>query len=187
MKTKKCLVCKETKQLDQFTTDRTKKDGHHGNCKPCNRKKQKEFHKRNPGYNKRYDEGRRAGYDQAYHTEYQRKRRQECPLERLKNNLRARLNQCLKKTGCHKSKATLEVLGVDSSVDLVKYIEDQWTEGMSWDNYGNTKGCWNIDHILPLGPAKTTEEIYKLSHYTNLQPMWWDENLRKRDKILLDA
>lgn len=34
---------------------------------------------------------------------------------------------------------------------------------------------------------KMKEAIYKLSHYTNLQPMWWDENLRKRDKILLDA
>ena len=55
---------------------------------------------------------------------------------------------------------------------------------MNWGNYGNKKGCWNIDHIKPLGVTKTLEEIYKVNHYTNLQPLWWDENLRKSDTWL---
>ena len=187
MKTKKCLVCKETKQLELFSKDPKRKDGHHGNCKLCSNKKSREFRERNPGYDRRHDATRLAGYDQAYHTEYQRRRRQECPLERLKANLRSRLSVILKKKGLIKSKRTADLIGLKSGIDLVKYIENQWKKGMSWDNYGNTKGCWNIDHIIPYASANTIEEVEKLTHYTNLQPLWWDENLRKSDKILLDA
>lgn len=52
---------------------------------------------------------------------------------------------------------------------------------MSWENHGE----WHIDHIIPLSSAKNEEEIYKLNHYTNLQPLWKEENLSKGDKILI--
>jgi len=52
---------------------------------------------------------------------------------------------------------------------------------MCWENYG--LNGWHIDHIIPLISAKTEEEIYKLCHFTNLQPLWWYENLEKRNKI----
>ena len=97
------------------------------------------------------------------------------------------VKRLLKKKGLIKSKRTADLIGLKSGIDLVKYIENQWKKGMSWDNYGNTKGCWNIDHIIPYASANTIEEVEKLTHYTNLQPLWWDENLRKSDKILLDA
>lgn len=48
---------------------------------------------------------------------------------------------------------------------------------MTWENH-SLKG-WHIDHIKPLNLAKTEEELYKLCHYTNLQPMWAEENLKK--------
>ena len=52
---------------------------------------------------------------------------------------------------------------------------------MSWDNYG--KYGWHIDHITPISLAQTEDEIYKLSHYTNLQPLWWRENILKSNKL----
>jgi hypothetical protein len=52
---------------------------------------------------------------------------------------------------------------------------------MSWDNHG--KNGWHIDHKFPLAKASSESEIYKLNHYTNLQPLWEEENLRKSDKI----
>ena len=51
---------------------------------------------------------------------------------------------------------------------------------MSWENQGE----WHIDHKIPLSSAKTEEELYKLCHFTNLQPMWAIENIKKGSKIL---
>ena len=55
-------------------------------------------------------------------------------------------------------------------------------DGMSWDNYG--RDGWHIDHIIPLSSTKIKEEIIKLNHYTNLQPLWATDNLKKGSKIL---
>jgi hypothetical protein len=51
---------------------------------------------------------------------------------------------------------------------------------MCWENHGQFG--WHIDHKIPLNSAKTEDEIYKLCHYTNLQPLWWKDNLEKRKK-----
>ena len=53
---------------------------------------------------------------------------------------------------------------------------------MAWENYGYYG--WHIDHIIPLSSAKTEEELYKLSHFTNLQPMGASDNRKKGAKIL---
>ena len=77
-----------------------------------------------------------------------------------------------------KNKKTEEILGCDYMF-IKDYLETKFTEGMSWENYGK----WHIDHIIPLSSAKTKEEFYKLCHYTNLQPLWAEENLKKYNKI----
>jgi hypothetical protein len=53
---------------------------------------------------------------------------------------------------------------------------------MSWENYGFYG--WHIDHKIPLDAGKTEEEIYKLCHFTNLQPLWGDINIKKGKKII---
>ena len=54
-------------------------------------------------------------------------------------------------------------------------------ERMSWENHGAK--TWHIDHIIPLASAKTEEEVFLLCHYTNLQPLWWSDNLSKGSKL----
>lgn len=49
---------------------------------------------------------------------------------------------------------------------------------MTWENYGQ----WHIDHIIPLAEGKTARQLNKLCHYTNLAPLWAQENLRKGKK-----
>jgi hypothetical protein len=75
---------------------------------------------------------------------------------------------------------TLDIVGCTPEF-LKEYLENKFTEGMSWDLMGK---YIHIDHIIPLSSAKTEEEIYKLCHYTNLQPLWAEDNLRKSNKII---
>ena len=59
--------------------------------------------------------------------------------------------------------------------DVKRQLEKHFTDEMNWENYGIYNGelnyGWDIDHIIPLSSAKTEEDIIKLNHYTNLQPL----------------
>jgi hypothetical protein len=54
-------------------------------------------------------------------------------------------------------------------------LENKFEPWMNWDNQGRYNGefdyGWDIDHIIPLSSAKNEEDIIKLSHYSNLQPL----------------
>jgi hypothetical protein len=104
------------------------------------------------------------------------------PLYKIKNAVRSRLNQYIKQKGYDKTKKTFDNIGCNP-YKLKQHLESQFQEGMTWDNHGQYG--WHIDHIIPLASATTEEEIYKLNHYTNLQPLWWEDNIKKRDKIIL--
>jgi hypothetical protein len=82
-----------------------------------------------------------------------------------------------------------ELLGADDKT-VRKHIEDQFQDGMTWDNHGE----WHIDHILPckMKHPLTGEDIFDLTkpsdqkllfNYRNLQPLWESENCSKQDKI----
>ena len=69
------------------------------------------------------------------------------------------------------------------------YIESKFEDWMNWDNRGLYNGefnCgWDIDHKIPVSIATTEEEIYKLNHYTNLQPLCSKYNREvKSNKII---
>lgn len=107
------------------------------------------------------------------------KKRKEYPMYRLKDNLRARTRKAFKNIG-NKKHSSSELLGVSYS-ELYLYIESLFTEGMTWCKFGK---YIHIDHIIPLASAKTEDELIKLCHYTNLQPLWAWDNIAKGDKIL---
>ena len=99
---------------------------------------------------------------------------------KLVENLRRRVLLAIKGTG--KSATTLELLGC--SADTARqHLEDQFTEGMCWDNHGLYG--WHIDHIIPCASFDMTdpEQQKECFHYTNLQPLWAEDNLRKSDKL----
>jgi len=63
--------------------------------------------------------------------------------------------------------------------ELIRHLESQFTDGMSWDNYG-IKG-WHIDHIIPqsLYDFSDIEEIRKCWSLPNLRPLAGPENHSK--------
>jgi len=113
---------------------------------------------------------------------YHKNRRETEPLFKLKCSLSSRMTKALKAKNYIKSQRTLDMLGCDLQTAKA-HLEKQFTKGMNWDNQGKGNGYWSLDHIYPLSKAKTVEELYKLCHYTNLQPLWDSENIKKRNKI----
>jgi hypothetical protein len=137
----------------------------------------KEKHRKN---NKIWEESNREKIKE-YKRSYMKFLRETNPLKKLQFNIRSRFYNILKTNKIPKNNKTFDIVGC--SLEFLKeHIENQFTEGMSWDLMGQ---YIHIDHIIPLSSAKTEEEIYKLCHYTNLQPLWAEDNLKKSNKILL--
>ncbi len=95
----------------------------------------------------------------------------------LKIRFRSLLNKKIRQGGFVKKQSTLEFLGCDWET-FKCHIESQFKEGMSWDN----RHLWDLDHIIPISEGKTMEDIVLLSHYTNFQPLWKEENIKKSNK-----
>jgi hypothetical protein len=95
--------------------------------------------------------------------------------------MRARTRGFFGKNTITKTNKTFDIVGCSPEF-LKEHLEQQFTEGMSWDNHGLYG--WHIDHKIPLSSANTEEEIYNLCHYSNLQPLWAEDNLKKSNKIL---
>jgi hypothetical protein len=99
--------------------------------------------------------------------------------DRISNNLRSRVSKIV--SGVVKQGSAIKDLGC--TVDELKiYLESQFQPGMSWNNYG--QDTWHIDHIKPLASfdLSNSDELKKAVHYTNLQPLWAKDNLKKSNK-----
>lgn len=98
----------------------------------------------------------------------------------LAHRLRARLRGAIK--GHCKVGSAVEDLGCDISYFEI-YLESLFQAGMTWQNYGVLG--WHIDHIIPLSKFDLSkrEEFKRACHYTNLQPLWSIDNIRKGNKL----
>jgi len=128
---------------------------------------------------------RRKRYKENIHL---RKKNSERVSIYRKNNIRYRINHNFSTSvrSYIKDKNGSKVFDlVGYSVeDLMKHLENLFSEGMSWDNYGK----WHIDHIMPVSSfsfsSKNDPEFKKCWALSNLQPLWAIDNLRKNNRIL---
>lgn len=182
---KYCELCEKVKDFSEFGKNKNNSIGLQNYCKPCKREKDKEYRqslkdkgvykkRKKSEYLKNRDQYRVYGlkYNKIkrdYQKEYKTTLlyRERNPLAKLKNILRNRILIAIKNQGYKKNIKTKEILGAEWSV-VENHISQQFTEGMSWGNHGE----WHIDHIIPLKTAKNKEELIKLNHYSNLQPLW---------------
>ncbi len=100
-------------------------------------------------------------------------------LHNMTIRLRNRTWAAFNRQDWDKSKSTEYMMGCTYG-HAVNHLEKQFTYGMTWAN----REHWHIDHIVPLSSASTIKELKQLCHYTNLQPLWAIDNLRKSDKII---
>jgi hypothetical protein len=110
-------------------------------------------------------------------------RRRTDPSFRLKCNTRTAVWTCLKERDIAKYRSTFELLGYTLE-ELIAHLEKQFTEGMTWDNYGE----WHVDHKIPMSSFQfetTDDREFKLCWcLDNLQPLWGPDNLSKGTKFL---
>jgi len=198
---KKCSKCKEEKSINDFYNG-------HKKCKKCisdNRKENLSYYrqldKEKYQINKENIKCKKREYRKRYYKENKEKvliklkeyrennkekinkrsrdRKKEDVLFKMISNLRTRVSMAFSYKKWRKNGTTTKLLG--ASLDVCKqHIECQFKEGMNWSN--NTPKGWHIDHIIPLASAKSKEELEKLCHYTNLQPIWWLDNIIKGSK-----
>lgn len=185
---KKCIKCNKYKELDMFPKI--------GNiCKVCKYEYKKEWVKNNSEYtnkrkkyNKIYfkdNKKARKKRDAEYYInnkekikerkrKYHQRKMIEDPLYKLKYRISNNIRESIKKKGYTKKSKTHKILGC-SFEEFKNHIESQWEEWMNWDNYGLYNGegdyGWDLDHIIPNSNGLTEDEVIKLNHYSNFQPL----------------
>ena len=184
---KLCKYCKKEKDLIEFGKNKKYSDGLWIYCKICSREKAK-ISRSNPDVRKRGNQRTSEYYqkNKQRRNEYQKQKYHERmksdPLFVLKRRYRLRTSKIFRYKSFEKLGSSLKLLGC-SSEEFKIYFESKFTEGMSWDKVFS--GDIHIDHIIPISSAKTIEELEALSHYTNLQPLWKSDNLKKSDTLAL--
>jgi hypothetical protein len=163
---KKCCTCKSWKPLNEYNKSKSHWDNLRNDCKICLIKYRKE--NRNILNEK--------------HKLYENKRKKIDPLYKLVKTLRSRIGSALIRNRNTKSDKTINLLGCTIE-ECRKHLQNNFKEGMTWENHGK----WHIDHIIPCSSFDLSieEEQKKCFHYSNLQPLWANENLSKSNKILL--
>jgi len=166
------------KNPNMSSKERTKKYRENIEWREKFKKSRKEHYKKN--IEKEREKRKNYYYDNKIferkkNNEWKKNKLKTDPLERIKKNIRNRIREYL--TGNNKSRRTFDIVGLDKE-KFKSYIENKFTEGMSWENYGK----WHLDHIKPLYLSEDEEDLIKLNHYTNLQPLWSEDNLKKNRK-----
>lgn len=173
---KDCSGCGETKTLCKFDKNPRSKDGHTGRCKDCINKRRREK------YAQKSKSQKRDLYikNKEYYTNYRRERMKRDPAFKVRARFGTLVSRSVKE---RIDNSCFDYLPY-SFDELLNHLEEKFTIGMSWDNYGN----WHIDHIKPQSSFnwethkdKDFQECWALE---NLQPLWAADNIKKSNKIL---
>ena len=185
METKICKKCNVNKNLSDF---RKRKSGIFSpTCKKCYRDT---WYSKRPEYQSEYDKKRWAekkdiekSRNKKWRTEnwkkYHDDRMSNDDMYRATLKIRWCVKSTFKKNGYTKNSKTYKILGITYE-EFKAYIESKFENGMTWKNHGE----WHLDHIIPVSQANSEEELIKLNHYSNFQPLWAYDNLSKGKSLL---
>ena len=186
--TKVCTVCQEAFPAtnEYFHKSKGGKFGCRNQCKKCvanttDREARKKYHSQYYQKNKTKVIKRQLEYIKNNRDKVNKRHNDKYYSDinyKMKHNLKRRMNNAIK--GHFKDCSTLKLLGCDLET-VRKHLESKFTEGMNWNNYGR----WHIDHIMPCASFDLSdpEQQRKCFHYTNLQPLWAEDNMKNGDKV----
>ncbi len=184
---KVCTICKIEKPLSEYHNTKYTKNGKTSSCGKCNCERSRKYHLENKASisikSKKYRKKNRDYFNRksnewnkktGYISAYQKERLKKDPFFKFKHRLRTLIRNSITKKGYTKRSKSFQILGCTHE-EFIKYIESKFKEGMSWSNHGK----WHLDHIVPISSAKTEQDVISLNHYTNFQPLWAKDNLKK--------
>jgi hypothetical protein len=118
-----------------------------------------------------------------YKRKYEKHRKDTDPVYKLISNFRTAIYQVLKENNVEKNKHYFDILKY-SPEELISHLEKQFTDGMTWENYGE----WHVDHRMPISSFNfesiDDDSFIKCWSLDNLQPMWGKENIVKGNNII---
>lgn len=178
---KRCSKCYNIKPLSLFSKSRSEKIGVTSQCKSCFKEYRQKNKERLAIQEKKCYEKNKVKINHR-NREYDRKRMSADPAYRLMKNLKRRVSLAVTDQGTAKHTNTMTLVGC-SLKEIRQHIEKQFTNGMSWDNYGFYG--WHLDHINPCASFDLTDPKQQKTcfHYSNLQPLWAEDNLKKSKKV----
>jgi hypothetical protein len=105
------------------------------------------------------------------------------PNFKLKKSLRSRFKKAMKENwvkGSFTKSLGCSIEELNRHLELKFYSNSITGEIMSWENYGSGQGTWQIDHKIAFCSVELTpENINLVGHYSNLQPLWFEDHCRK--------
>jgi hypothetical protein len=203
-----CTRCKELKGIAEYNKAASKEDGFDHKCRSCAREMnriryqdKKEAIKQQVREWRQNNKEKKREIDRLYSiknrevilknrrewkksTGYYKKQHQivmSDPILKFAANIRSLVVASFSRGSrkFRKESRTVEIL--QCSLDFfLQHIQEKFTEGMTLENHGE----WHLDHITPLATAVTQEDVIRLNHYTNFQPLWAKDNLSKGKKII---
>lgn len=200
--TKVCSECLKEKSVSFFYKKKKGKYGVRGICKECSNKHTSRYREENPDKVKEYlrlsyfkhRSQRKAQVKEYYLKDKNRKihYQRKYQASRMKTDfdfkMRSLLRSRLSKAVVKEYKRCSAVSDLGCSIQHLKlHLELFWDQGMTWDNYGKKEGQWSIDHIYPLSLAQREDSLKEACHYTNLQPMWNIDNIKKSSILVHGA
>ena len=151
---KTCSVCDTLKPHTSFGDSKQYRDGFLKRCNDCVETRKNELSKK---YNRQKNE--RIMNDQ---------------IAKSRKNARRMILSAFRYVGSKKNAKTYEIIGLNAG----KF--EQWLRDVS-DVKPETHDV-HIDHIIPISSAQSHDEVLALSHFSNLQWLSHDENIRKRNE-----
>lgn len=184
-KNKNTIRKKQTKYRNSFKLEINKKrrENYLINCETI-KNRNKLWQKNNKELKKQLDKNYQQKNKYKISARMKKYQKERCLNDieyKITRNLRRRIWGALFKNLDNKSKTTIDLLGC-SPKQLKEHLEIKFKDGMSWDNYG--VNGWHVDHIKPCASFDLTdsEQQKECFHYSNLQPLWAEENLKKGAK-----
>ncbi len=161
----------------EFPIRKDSKDGYRNSCKNCEYKKTKKWKLENISktieYYKKYSVKNKESLNR-YKNDWFNERMKIDNLFKLKRKIKTTIKDSFRFKKFSKNEKVIDILGC-SFEEFKVHLESKFESWMSWNNHGLYNGDfnygWDIDHIIPISSARTKEDVIKLNHYTNLQPL----------------